>query len=181
MCPWAAARPGPCRHPPAPRPGPTTPLIPVPTPNFARNSPTTISNFEFRSLELQRFRTSLKLQPIELRATFPEATRGNTMLPPTSTAAWPKESFRPRARPHRHPPEPRPGPLAPLTPVPTPNFACNSPTTLSNFEFQSLELQRFQTSLKLHPIELHASFLEATPYHHPPAPQPGPPHRSLFP
>ena len=41
----------------------------------------------------------------------------------------------------------------------TPNFACNSPTTLSNLEIKSLELQRFQTLLKLHLIELHASFL----------------------
>ena len=31
--------------------------------------------------------------------------------------------------------------------------------TLSNLEIRSLELQRFQASLKLHPIELHASFL----------------------
>ena len=44
-------------------------------------------------------------------------------------------------------------------PEPTPNFACNSPTTLSNPEIGSLELQRFQTSLKLHSLELHASFL----------------------
>ena len=44
-------------------------------------------------------------------------------------------------------------------PKPTPNFACNSPTVLSNLEIRSLELQRFQTLLKLHPIELHASFL----------------------
>ena len=28
-------------------------------------------------------------------------------------------------------------------PEPTPNFACNSPTTLSNYEFTTLELQRF--------------------------------------
>ena len=41
-----------------------------PAPNFARNSPATLSNSEFRSLELQRFRTLLKLRPIELRATF---------------------------------------------------------------------------------------------------------------
>ena len=38
------------------------------------------------------------------------------------------------------------------------NFACNSPTTLSNLEFTTLELQRFRTLLKLHPIELHATF-----------------------
>ena len=41
------------------------------------------------------------------------------------------------------------------------NFACNSPTTLSNYEFTTLELQRFHTLLKLHPIELHASFLSS--------------------
>ena len=39
-------------------------------PNFARNSPATISNLEFKSLELQRFLTLLKLCSIELRATF---------------------------------------------------------------------------------------------------------------
>ena len=44
-------------------------------------------------------------------------------------------------------------------PEPTPNFACDSPTTLSNLEIRSLGLQRFQTLLKLHLIELHASFL----------------------
>ena len=45
-------------------------------------------------------------------------------------------------------------------PEPTPNFACNSPTTLSNLEIRSLELQRFLTLLKLHLIELHASCLK---------------------
>ena len=40
------------------------------TPNVARNSPATLSNIEFRSLELQRFLTMLELYPIELRATF---------------------------------------------------------------------------------------------------------------
>ena len=42
---------------------------------------------------------------------------------------------------------------------PTTNFACNSPTILSNFEIRSLELQCFQTLLKLYPIELCAGFL----------------------
>ena len=37
------------------------------------------------------------------------------------------------------------------------NFACNSPTTLSNHEFRLLVFQRFQTMLKLLPIELHAT------------------------
>lgn len=39
------------------------------------------------------------------------------------------------------------------------NFACNSLAALSNHEFRLLELQRFQTLLKLLPIELHATFL----------------------
>ena len=43
------------------------------------------------------------------------------------------------------------------------NFAGNSLTALSNHEFRLLELQRFQTLLKLLPIELHASFLRPGP------------------
>ena len=38
--------------------------------NVARNSPACISRFEIASLELQRFQTLLKLNPIELRAKF---------------------------------------------------------------------------------------------------------------
>ena len=53
------------------------------------------------------------------------------------------------------------------------NFACNSPTTLSNYEFTTLELQRFQTLLKLHSIELHATFLGGRLPTPPRAPQPG--------
>ena len=48
-----------------------------PTPNLARNSLATLSNIEFRSLELQRFQTLLKLHSIELRARF----RGSMSLP----------------------------------------------------------------------------------------------------
>ena len=59
------------------------------------------------------------------------------------------------------------------------SFACNSPATLSNREFTTLELQRFQTLLKLHPIELHAKFLVGvcafTHGYCSQAPQPGPP------
>ena len=44
-------------------------------------------------------------------------------------------------------------------PEPTPNFACNSPESILRFELWALKLQRFHTLLKLHPIELHASFL----------------------
>ena len=84
-------------------------------------------------------------------------------------------SSRSPARPRHRPRAPQPGPLEsqpshtptpqashPTLPaliaVPTPNFACNSLTTISNFEFRSLELQRFHALLKLQPIELHASF-----------------------
>ena len=42
--------------------------------NFARNSPTTVSNLECASLELQRFQRLLKLPSNELRATFLEPT-----------------------------------------------------------------------------------------------------------
>ena len=59
--------------------------IPEPTPNFACNSPNTTSNLELRSLELQRFRTMLKLLPIELHATFLGQTHNTT----TDSAAWP--------------------------------------------------------------------------------------------
>ena len=72
-------------------------------------------------------------------------------------------------------PSPQAQPLTSLIPEPTPNFARNSPTTASSFEFRSLGLQRFWALLKLQPIELRASFLEATPYCHPRAPQPDPP------
>ena len=62
----------------APQPGPAataqvscpdlTCRIAETAPNFARNSPATISNIEFRSLELQRFGALLNVHPIELRA-----------------------------------------------------------------------------------------------------------------
>ena len=40
------------------------------------------------------------------------------------------------------------------------NFACNSLLAISNFEFMSLELQRFWALLKFQAIELHAKFGE---------------------
>ena len=90
--------------------------------------------------------------------------------PRASLGASPRSPARPRR--HPRPPQPGPpGPPAPSTPVgpcvltkihliaeSTPNFACNSPTTLSNPEIRSLELQRFYALLNLHPIELHAKF-----------------------
>ena len=56
---------------------------------------------------------------------------------PAGPAAWP------RGLPRRHG-----------------NFACNSLLGISNFEFVSLELQRFWALLKVHAIELHAKFGE---------------------
>ena len=39
------------------------------------------------------------------------------------------------------------------------SFACNSPDTVSHHTSTSLELQRLQKLLKVHPIELHAKLL----------------------
>ena len=83
--------------------------------------------------------------------------------PRASLGASPRSPARPRHRP----PAPQQVPTPPVGPasvlahiaVELPNFACNSPTTLSNPEIRSLELHRFQTLLKLRLIELHASFL----------------------
>ena len=41
----------------------------------------------------------------------------------------------------------------------SPNFACNSPATLSNHEFTTLELQRFQTFSRFRPVQLHVIIL----------------------
>ncbi len=66
---------------------------------------------------------------------------------------------------HQHRAEvPQPGlphswALVPLIPALTTNFACNSPATISNLEFTTLEFQRFLTSSKPHPIELHATLM----------------------
>ena len=82
---------------------------------------------------------------------------GQAPPPPTGTAAWPLLGPRPS------PTALTPSPPTSLIPEPTRNFACNSPDTTSNLEFRSLELQRFQTLLKLLPIELHAAFRGQTP------------------
>ena len=77
----------PCRRPQVPQPGPLesqlshtpTPeashpalaaLIAESAPNFARNSPTTLSNFEYRSLELQRLWMVSKSDRGKLCATY---------------------------------------------------------------------------------------------------------------
>ena len=94
-----------------------------------------------------------------------------------AASLWLGASPRCPARP-RHPRAPRQIPPAPSMPVgpgvlacgsvrrlearlwlSISNFACNSPANLSNHELTTLGLQRFQPLLKLHPIELHATFL----------------------
>ena len=112
--------------------------------NFARNSPASCSNIEIASLELQRFWAVSKNDRRKLCATFAGVVIAVTLgccgqapPPPTGTAACH------RSLPRRHS-----------------NFACNSPLTISNVEFISLELQRFWTLLKVHAIELHAIFTE---------------------
>ena len=76
---------------------------------------------------------------------------------------WFGASARCSARPRRRPRAPQPGPASALAHIAAelPNFACNSPATISNVEFTALKSQRFQTLLNLHPIELHASFLRS--------------------
>ena len=90
---------------------------------------------------------------------------------PVPTTAHQHRSLAPTGTPSLAP-SPQAQPLTSLIPEPTPNFACNSPETISNLEFRSLELQRFQPLLKLLPIELHASFLEGKPRHCPQVPLP---------
>ena len=100
---------GTAARPPVP-PAPSTPVGPVvlmrihiiaePTPNFARNSPTYLSNSEIRSLELQHFPTLLKLLLIELRATFPVTSPRHSPVPPTKPHK--REKIRP-ARLHQCP------------------------------------------------------------------------------
>ena len=87
------------------------------------------------------------------------------------------------ARPRRRPRVPQPGsasasqascPAFAHIIAELPNFACNSPETLSNHEFTTLELQRLQTLLKLLLIELHAKFGRRLCRFRPRALQPGP-------
>ena len=127
--------------------------------NSARNSSMTHSNFEFASLELQRFWGISKNDRDKLRARF-----GRRLC-----------RFRPRV--------PQPGsasasqascPAFAHIIAELPNFACNSPETLSNHEFTTLELQRLQTLLKLLLIELHAKFGRRLCRFRPRVPPPGP-------
>ena len=130
---WRQREATPCHHPPAPQPGPPDPpapstpvgpgvlmsihIIAESTPNFACNSPETTSNLEFRSLELQRFQTLLKLLPIELHATFRGQTR-NTRRPPRLKPITPmRVSHCPKVKPPTPLRAPRRTRLKPLTPL----------------------------------------------------------------
>jgi len=92
--------------------------------NVARNFHVNLSNFELASLELQRFQALLKVQAIELRATFRGSVRpgpGDPMVPMILQQCHgpPTRSWFPK------------------------NVARNFHVNLSNFELTSLELQRF--------------------------------------
>ena len=79
---------------------------------------------------------------------FGSSTRRLVVRPGLATARW----HRSQAPQALHPA------LAHIAAGRTRNVACNSPATCSSHEIITLELQRFQTLLKLHPIELHAFF-----------------------
>ena len=79
---------------------------------------------------------------------FGSSTRRLVVRPGLATARW----HRSQAPQALHPA------LAHIAAGLTRNVACNSPATCSSHEIITLELQRFQTLLKLHPIELHAFF-----------------------
>ena len=138
--------------------------------NVARNSPASISNVEFRTLELQRFRAVSKNDRGKLRATF----------------VWGQSVHRSAARPS--------GALRagaawcfalpvvssvwcsalPVVPLvfwasvassleisewfPS-NVARNSPASISNIEFRTLELQRFRVVSKNDRGKLRATFV----------------------
>ena len=179
--PRSPARP---RHRPrAPQPGPPVPFTPVASSveisawfpsNVARNSPTCISNIEFRTLELQRFRAVSKNDRGKLRATFvwgqlvhrsaagPSGALhvGDVCVAVTSLARHGRcpPALRPCLRPRQCPPRRRPL----LCEIPEwfpSNVARNSPASISNIEFRTLELQRFRAVSKNDRGKLRATFV----------------------
>ena len=119
--------------------------------NVARNSPAIISNFEFTSLELQRFRVVSKNDRGKLRAKFVwarPAALGRRGLargrydpdPPRTSSCLSSITFE-----------------AATLWLPK-NVARNSPAISSNFEFMSLELQRFWVVSKNDRGKLRAKF-----------------------
>ena len=104
-------------------------------------------------------------------AARPRVVRAASFARPAREPSAPRASLgassRSPAMPRHRLPAPQQVPTPPVGPasvlahiaVELPNFACNSPTTLSNPEMRSLELQRFLGLLKFVPIELHAKFV----------------------
>ena len=148
--------------------------------NVARNSPSSISNVEFTSLELQRFETVFKTDRVKLRATYvwlgpcrrplapqpcPLASSGPSGAHHTG-GAWSLMRGSARrlvvrpcpAAAHGHC-----GQARVLKPGQDPslriNVARNSPSSISNVEFTSLELQRFETFFKTDRVKLRATYV----------------------
>ena len=142
--------------------------------NVARNSPASISNIEFRTLELQRFRAVSKNDRGKLRASFvwgqsvhrsagrPSGALhvGDVCVAVTSLARHGRcpPALRPCLRPRQCPP--RRWPLLCEIPEWFPsNVARNSPASISNIEFRTLELQRFRAVSKNDRGKLRATFV----------------------
>ena len=143
--------PWPCRHPPAPRPGPATAhghrSQALPPPTGTEAVPSGPSGAAPRSPPVPSG-PSGALHTCGAGSLFGSSTRRLVVRPGLATARW----HRSQAPQALHPA------LAHIAAGRTRNVACNSPATCSSHEIITLELQRFQTLLKLHPIELHAFF-----------------------
>ena len=139
---------GPRRHPPAPRPGPATAhghrSQALPPPTGTEAVPSGPSGAAPRSPPVPSG-PSGALHTCGAGSLFGSSTRRLVVRPGLATARWHRSQA------------PHPA-LAHIAAGLTRNVACNSPATCSSHEIITLELQRFQTLLKLHPIELHAFF-----------------------
>ena len=167
------ARPGPYWD-PVPRPQPSRPAltshISEPTRNFARNSPTSLSNSEIRSLELQRFPTLLKLLLIELRATFPVTSPRHSPVPPTKPHE--REKIRP-APLHQHPHAKKFALLASIS-VHTRNSSPSTAQTAQNQPIFASRANFFAVRSRIHSCwaNFFALMGAAVTSHHPPTASP---------
>ena len=138
--------------------------------NVARNSPASISNIEFRTLELQRFRVVSKNDRGKLRATFVwgQLVHRSAAGPSGALHAGAAWCF---ALPVVSSVWCSALPVAPLVFrvsvassveisawFPS-NVARNSPASISNIEFRMLELQRFRVVSKNDRGKLRATFV----------------------
>ena len=138
--------------------------------NVARNSPASISNIEFRTLELQRFRAVSKNDRGKLRATFVWGHSVHRSAARRSDALRVGAAWR-SALPVVSSVWCFALPVAPLVFwasaassveisewFPS-NVARNSPASISNIEFRTLELQRFRAVSKNDRGKLRATFV----------------------